>query len=28
VLMTAPDGALGSYTDAGANIADLMGLEP
>lgn len=28
VLMTAPDEALGSYRDAGANIADLMGLEP
>ena len=28
VLMTAPDGALGSYPDAGANIADLMGLVP
>jgi hypothetical protein len=28
VLMTAPDGALGSYPDAGANIADLMGLAP
>ncbi len=28
VLMTAPDGALGSYVDASANIADLMGVEP
>jgi hypothetical protein len=28
VLMTAPDGALGSYAEPGANIADLMGLEP
>lgn len=28
VLMTAPDGMLGSYAERGANIADLMGLEP
>lgn len=28
VLMTAPDGMLGSYVERGANIADLMGLEP
>lgn len=28
VLMTAPDGALGSYLEPMANIADLMGVEP
>lgn len=28
VLMTAPDGALGSYVNPAANIADLMGVEP
>ncbi len=28
VLMTAPDGALGSYVEPAANIADLMGVEP
>lgn len=28
VLMTAPDGALGSYVEPKANIADLLGVEP
>jgi hypothetical protein len=28
LIMTAPGGELGAYTDAGANIADLLGIAP
>jgi hypothetical protein len=27
VVLTAPDGALGAYAEAGANVADILGLQ-